>query len=382
MDNPIDRLFREFDTGRLTRRELLRALGLAALAVPAASFAQAGAGRDSAGRGGGRGNRAPADTTHAPAPFEPTGWKTVWLDHISYQCTDYAKAAAFYSAVMGWQLRSDDGKRAVMDIGDVGGVIMTNGYVAPPPPPVAPTPPAGDSAGGGRGGRGGGRGARPPRMAAITNFCWGIDPWDTNKVEAALKARGLNPVADHAGSDFKSFHIKDPDGFDIQVSNGTKANRRRGPANAKLSAPLPFEPTGWKTMWLDHISYGCSDYKRTVAFYESLLGWKASGRASGAQVTVDLGDVGGAIIRNRPGGVTTIDHISFGIEGFEPDRVEAEMMKRGLGTPDRQHEGHLMPDTGSGADIHESRFKSYHTPDPFGWDLQISNITQSNRHDT
>ena len=375
MDHPLDRLFKEFDRGHLTRRELFRALGLAAIAAPAASFAQGRSGGDSTGRGG-RANRAPGDTTHAPAPFDATGWKTVWLDHITYQCTDYKKATAFYTALMGWKLRSDDGSKAVMDIGDnVGGVIMVNGYVPPPAPPA----PAGDSAGGGRGGGGRG-GARPPRMAAITNFAWGIDPWNTSKVEAELKKRGLNPVADHAG-DFQSFHIKDPDGFDIQVTNGTKANRRKGSANAKLSAPLPFESTGWKTVWLDHLSYGCSDYRRTVAFYEALLGW-VPGRFTGNQSTVDIGDIGGAIIRNRPGGMTSVDHISFGIEGFDPDKVEAELMKRGLGTPNRQDPAHLQVDTGGGGDIHTSRFKSYHTPDAFGWDLQISNITKANRHDT
>jgi catechol 2,3-dioxygenase-like lactoylglutathione lyase family enzyme len=380
MDSPIDRLFRDFDRGRISRREMLRALGLAALAVPAASFAQ-GAGRGDSTRRVQRGNLLPADTTHAPAPFDATGWKTVWLDHITYQCTDYPKAAAFYTALMGWQVRSDDGKQVVMDIGDnVGGVIMINGYVPPPPPP---TPPAGDSAGGGRGsgGRGGGGQRRAPVMAKITNFAWGIAPWDTNKVEAELKKRGLNPVADHLGSDFKSFHIKDPDGFDIQVTNGTKANRRKGNASGKLTAPLPFEPTGWKTSWLDHISYGCSDYKRTVAFYEALLSW-TPGRFTGAQSQVDIGEVGGAIIRNRAGGMTSIDHISFGIDGFDPDKVEAELMKRGLGRPNGQDPTHLTVDTGGGGDIHTSKFKSYHTPDAFAWDLQISNITKSNRHDT
>jgi catechol 2,3-dioxygenase-like lactoylglutathione lyase family enzyme len=371
MNDPFDRIFRDLDRDQMSRRELFRVLGLAALAVPAASFAQGGG--DTTGRGG-RGNRAPADTTHALAPFEPTGWKTVWLDHMTYKCQDYPKAVAFYSAVMGWKLRSDDGKQAVMDIGDdAGGVIMTNGFVPPPP---RPAPPA-DSAGGGRGG---GRGTRPQPMAAITNFAWGIEPWNTNKVEAELRKRGLNPVADHAG-DFKSFHIKDPDGFDIQVTNGTKANRRKGAANAKLSAPLPFEPTGWKTGWVDHISYGCSDYKRTVAFYEALVGW-TPGRFNGNQSIVDMGDVGGAIIRNRPGGVTTIDHISFGIEGFDPDRVEEELMKRHLGSPNRQDPTHLAVDTGGGGDIHTSKFKSYHTPDVFNWDLQISNILRANRHDT
>ena len=110
MDNPIDRLFREFDKGMLSRRELLRALGVAAIAIPASSFAQGG--DTTAGRGRGRrGNFAPADTPHLPPPFDPTGWKTVWLDHITYQCTDYPKAAAFYSALMGWKVRSDDGWR-------------------------------------------------------------------------------------------------------------------------------------------------------------------------------------------------------------------------------------------------------------------------------
>ena len=374
MDDSVDRLLREADNSPLSRRALLRIMGLAALTLPAATRAQ-GRGQDTTRTG--RGNRAPADTTHVPAPFDPTGWRTVWLDHITYQCTDYARAAAFYSALMGWKVRSDDGTQAVLDIGDdVGGIVMTNGYVPPPP-----TPSPNDTAGGGRGGSGGRGGAvRSPIMARISSFAWGIEPWDTDKVKAALEARGLNPVADHVGPAFKSFHIKDPDGFDIQLTNGTKANRRQGAASGKLSAPPPFEPTGWKTVWLDHISYGCSDYRRTVAFYEALLSWKA-GTFTGSQSLVDIGDVGGAIIRNRAGGATSIDHISFGIAGFDPDKVEAELMKRGLGSPSRQDPAHLSPDTGGGGDIHTSKFKSYHTRDPLGWDLQISNITQATRHD-
>jgi catechol 2,3-dioxygenase-like lactoylglutathione lyase family enzyme len=381
MSNMFERLLREFDEGRLTRRELLRALGVSLVALPSIGLAQGGGGRaggDSTGRGGGRGNRVLGDTTHASAPFEPTGWKTVWFDHLTYQCTDYTKAVPFYAAVMGWKVRSDDGKRCVMEIADnVGDAVFINGY-EPPSPPPAPAPPA--DTGGGRGGRGGG-GGRAPRMARISNLAFGIDAWDTNRVEAELKKRGLNPVADHAG-DFKSFHVKDPDGFDIQVTNGTHANRHKSAPSGKLPGQMPFEPTGFKTMWVDHLSYGCSDFKRTYAFYEALLGWTQSGAFSDRQVIVDMGDAGGAIIRNRPGGMTTIDHISFGIDGFDPDKVEAELMKRGLGTPARNNPGHLQPDTGSGGDIHTSRFKSYHTPDPFAWDLQISNVTKSNRHDT
>ncbi len=127
-----------------------------------------------------------------------------WLDHFSYQCTDHKKAASFYSTLMGWKIRSVDDKQAVLDIGDVGGVIMRGGFPVPPPPP----PPApGDSATG----RGRGRGGGVPTTAIWDNMCWGIAPWDTKKVQAELEKRGLKPVADHAGSDFQSFHVVDPD---------------------------------------------------------------------------------------------------------------------------------------------------------------------------
>src|SRR5579862_723332 len=130
MSTGIERLFRDFDDGRISRRELLRALGLTLLAIPSISLAQGGGGR-------GRGNQAPADTTHAPAPFEPTGWKTVWFDHLTYECLDYTRAVPFYAAVMGWKVRSDDGKRCLMEIGeDVGDAVFISGYQPPPAPPA------------------------------------------------------------------------------------------------------------------------------------------------------------------------------------------------------------------------------------------------------
>ena len=53
---------------------------------------------------------------------------------------------------------------------------------------------------------------------------WKIEPWNGKKVEAELRKRGLTPVADNQGKDFQSFHVKDPDGWDLQISNVTKAN--------------------------------------------------------------------------------------------------------------------------------------------------------------
>src|SRR5215510_14225950 len=107
----------------ISRRHLIAALA-AFPVLPVRLF-----GQDAAGRG-----QQQRDPTPLVPPFEPTGWKTVWLDHLNYQCMDYKKAAAFYATLMGWKVRSDDGKQAVLDIGDnSGGIIIRGGLTKAPP---------------------------------------------------------------------------------------------------------------------------------------------------------------------------------------------------------------------------------------------------------
>jgi len=386
VSDQLTTLFKSFDAGIITRRQLLQALGIAAIARPVSTFAQGSC-------GGARAGTPECDTTPAKSPFEPTGWKTVFLDHFSLQCANYQREAAYYATLMNWKIRSDDGKQAVLDIGDdVGAIIIRGGYQPPPaaPPAAAPTaqPPAGGAgqAGGGAAGAGGrgGNAGRGPRMAVWDSFCWGIDPWDAKKVEAELKKRGLNPVADNSGKDFQSFHVKDPNGFDVQISNGNRKNRRQGPPTGKMMAPAPFEPTAWKTVWLDHISFQCTNYKEAAAFYNALLGWKL-GKDEGSQNECEIGDIGNIIIRRSGGGGrgaqapapaepqprrATIDHIAFGIQPWDADAVKAELDKRGLTG---------RADTGGNGDIHTAPYKSYHTTTPDGFDLQISNATKAGR---
>lgn len=365
MSVDVATLFHDFDRGRISRRQLLRALGLAVAVRPVSALAQGQC-------GGARAGTPDCDPTPAKLPFEPTGWKTVLLDHFSCQAADYAKEAAFYAALMNWKIRSDDGKQAVLDIGDWGGLVIRGGYQAPPPPPAGDTP----AAGGGRGG------PRAPRLAVFDGFCWGIEPWDAKKVEAELRKRGLSPVADNQGKEFESFHVKDPDGFDLQISNGSRRNRRQRAANARTSTPAPFEATNWKTVWLDHISFEVSNYKETVAFYTALLGWKP-GKDEGSQNQCEIGDVGDIIIRrgfggNRGAGApapparrASMGHIAFGITPFDADQVKAELEKRGLTA---------RMDTGGRGDIHTASYKSYHTTTPNGFDLQISATTRATRN--
>ena len=354
----------------MSRRQLLRVLGVAAVGAPLATALGQGRCRLRLGTPG-------CDTTAIKAVFDATGWKTVSLDHIAFQVADYQKEAAFYHALMGWTLRSDDGKRAVMDVGDWGSVILEQGPPGPPPDTT---------------GRGGGRGGAPSRTV-VTGFSFGIEPWDAKTVEAELRRRGLSPVADNDGRGLESFHVKDPDGFDLQISNGVSRNRHRAPASATLAAPAPFESTGWRTVWLDHISFSVSNYKESASFYCNLLGWKPT-YDEGSQNECLIGDVGDIIIRGgnpldpafgrgggrggaRPDSMAAaparrarIDHISFGVQPWDTDKVKEELEKRGL---------RARVDTSTGDEIHVAAYKSYHTTTPNGFDLQISAVTHDTR---
>ena len=78
MDDSLNELFNNFDRGTISRRRLLQALGLAAVTAPAVAWAQGRCGGANAGTPG-------CDTTPAKAPFDPTGWKTIALDHFTLQ---------------------------------------------------------------------------------------------------------------------------------------------------------------------------------------------------------------------------------------------------------------------------------------------------------
>jgi len=366
---------------RLTRRRLLQALGTAAVTAPFASIVS-GQGRCRDGYGTQNCPLTADVATSAIAPvFAPTGWKTVALDRIVFRVADYKKEAAFYTALMGWTLRSDDGKQAVMDIGGWGSVIFKQAE----PAAFETNANAGPNAGRGRG-RGG-----APVTAVVDSFGFAIEPWDAKTVDAELRKRGLTPVADNDGKGFESFHVSDPDGWDLQIGNGNGlVKARKAPSLAKPSEPLPFEPTGWKTVWLDHFSFGASDYKKSVSFYTNLLGWKET-YDEGSQNELMIGDVGDIIIRGGNSkdpnfGRTPnarerrIDHISFGISPWDTDGVRAELEKRGLVvTVDTSSahpgpDGKMVPD-----DIHTAPFKSYHTRTPNGYNLQISWMNRERR---
>ena len=191
MEQAIETLLNDFEHGKLSRRQLIKHLAMvAAVASPVAAAAQA-----------------------APAKAP---WKTVHLDHISYSVSDYKKSAAWYANLMGWEIANDNGtNQATLRIGDVGEIIIRNARR-----PASAEASAGQAPGAAPAAAG--QPARPSVTGVINHISYGVAPWDTDGVKAELEKRGLNPRPDMVGTDFKSYHVLDPDGWDLQISNQTK----------------------------------------------------------------------------------------------------------------------------------------------------------------
>src|SRR5216117_4087927 len=113
MEGIIAGLLEQFENGKMTRRQLIQSLALAATAAASGSTAAA--------------QTASQSKPAIPQAFEPAPWKTVWLDHISYAVTDYRKSTAFYRDLMGWEISNDNGSsQCTLKIGDIGGIIIRN----------------------------------------------------------------------------------------------------------------------------------------------------------------------------------------------------------------------------------------------------------------
>jgi catechol 2,3-dioxygenase-like lactoylglutathione lyase family enzyme len=157
MENMIARMLDDFDRGRMTRRQLIKSLTVVGAAA--------------------------AGTT--PASGENSkGFRAVAVNHISYQVDDYTKTRDFYAGLLGMKVVGDTGTQCSMIIGD------TNTFVIPRNAP---------------------KGSTPPR---IDHIAYTIENWDKNAVKSELERRGLNPQTDTENS----YHIKDPNGFDLQIS--------------------------------------------------------------------------------------------------------------------------------------------------------------------
>jgi catechol 2,3-dioxygenase-like lactoylglutathione lyase family enzyme len=158
MEHIIAKLLHDFEHGQMSRRQLIQSLALTATAASAAGAVPL-------------------------AAADGKGFKATAVNHISYQVADYKRTRDFYTDLLGMKVSQDDGKgQCYLAFGDT--------FLLP---------------------RNGRAGVVTPHVdhIAIT-----IEKFDKKAVEAELKRRGLTPREDQ-----ESFHVKDPDGFDLQISS-------------------------------------------------------------------------------------------------------------------------------------------------------------------
>jgi catechol 2,3-dioxygenase-like lactoylglutathione lyase family enzyme len=154
MQQIIAKLVDEFTQGKLTRRQLIQNLTVAATAAAAGSAPAAAA----------EGKVLPATN----------------INHVSYQVTDYARTRDFYATLFGMKVSDDDGKQCRLSFGN-NILIVRNRQPAP----------------------------------KVDHIAYTIANWDQEKeaMEAEIKRRGLKIVQ---GDIKTSLHIQDPDGFEVQ----------------------------------------------------------------------------------------------------------------------------------------------------------------------
>src|SRR5690242_6215413 len=137
MEHIISRLLREYEDGRVTRRQLIRTLAVAATATSAVGTAEA-----------------------APA-------NALSINHVSMQVADYTKTRDFYAGLFGMKVSDDDGKaQCRLTFGD--NILIPRNASSRP-------------------------GGKPGvDHIAYTLANWDSDPKVKPAVEAELKRRGLN----------------------------------------------------------------------------------------------------------------------------------------------------------------------------------------------
>ncbi len=256
-----------------------------------------------------------------------SGLGAISVNHISYQSNDYTKIRDFYASLLGMEVSHDDGKQCYLMFGNT--FLIPRNKLGP--------------------------GVKAP---LIDHIAYTVADWNKSAVEAELIRRGLSPKPDTENS----FHVKDPDGFDLQIA-GKAMTPSFWPEPSEKGQHAKTPATGapaFRAIGVNHISYQASDFAKTRDFYADLLGMKVflhTSHTGERQTWLGLGDAY-MIPRTstRPEmKPPLVDHIAYTIDHWDKNAVEAELRRRGLDP---------RPDTDD----------SFIVKDPDGFSLQISGV--------
>lgn len=170
MEDLVAKLLTDFEKGRMNRRQLIQSLSMASVAAGAV-------------------------LRRRNLFAEDAGLKVTGVDHISYRVADYKRTRDFYADLLGMTVTGDSGTQCELRFGNA--MITARN----PRQPTQPVP-------------------------NVDHVSYWIADWDTDRVKAQFDTRGLQSrldLGDKSSPDnYVSFHIKDPDGTDVQIAGIAK----------------------------------------------------------------------------------------------------------------------------------------------------------------
>jgi len=223
MEGFVAQLLSQFESGKISRRQLVTSVTMAAASLrAAAAFGQEGGGGQ---RGSTKTPAQEAKTKELMMAYESAPMQAIQVSHFRYTCKDYKAQRDYYQEVMGWHVvpGSDTGSQVKMafyqkgetPVGHEKGtpspyVIFRNGWTQPTPPTAGKA------------------------NVVINHIAYTVQldkpladgrvDWESNRkgvqgsvhehMRDTLTKRNLANVRE----DNTSFHVRDAQGYDLQIS--------------------------------------------------------------------------------------------------------------------------------------------------------------------
>lgn len=172
MEKIISNMLQDYENGHTSRRQFIQKLTLAVGAMASSATG---------------------------AAAQATSVKTSRVGHVSYVVSDYKRTRDWYVDALGMKITNDDGKnQCYLSFGD-------NILVPRNKSPINPN----------------------ENAPLVDHIAYQIDDWNTDRIKAELERHKLQDrtggfdlkigLGNGVQENYVSFHVKDPDGFDVEI---------------------------------------------------------------------------------------------------------------------------------------------------------------------
>jgi len=288
MDRIVPNLLKDFESGKISRRQLMQSLAIGMVATAA--------------------------STASVAPIEAAelkGFKVTAINHISYNVADYARSRDFYMDLLGMRLTFDDGTQCALEFGSLKSPDSL--YIR--------------------------NVKHPGDKASVDHLALSVANFKAAEAEDILKRHGQTPKYDGDAA----WTAWDPDGYVFQVcaEKGVypgaaipKFDPSSGlAAAAKINAARAKDVKGFKTTAVNHISYNVADYAKSRDFFMDLFGMKLT-YDDGKGCALEFGNPKSPdslyIRKVKPDQKANVDHLAYSVANFNLKDAEAELKRHGL----------------------------------------------------